>query len=88
MRILFLLFVLPFLHTHSQDLHHEALYSQGTSKELPNGVYVSQTIGQQNVIGNYTNDRKTYGQGYPQSIRGKYLQTILHLIILEQSAII
>lgn len=52
----------------SQELHHQMLSSQGTSKVLPNGVYVSQTIGQQSVIGNYTREGKTYGQGYQQSL--------------------
>jgi hypothetical protein len=60
MRILLLLLVLPFLALHSQELHHQALSSQGTSKELPKGVYVSQTIGQQffkTILSNvYTNN--------------------------------
>jgi hypothetical protein len=59
----------------SQDLHHQALSSQGISKELSNGFYVSQTIGQQSVIGNYTRDGKTYGQGYQQSIWSQYIQS-------------
>jgi hypothetical protein len=73
MRILLLLLVLPFLKLHSQELHHQAISSQGTSKELPNGVYVSQTIGQQSVIGNYTKDGETFGQGYQQSVWSKYI---------------
>ncbi|MCZ8297010.1 MAG: T9SS type A sorting domain-containing protein [Flavobacterium sp.] len=63
---------------HSQDLHHQALSSQGASKELPNGMYVSQTIGQQSVIGNYTKDGKTYGQGYQQSVWSKYIQSTVN----------
>jgi hypothetical protein len=51
------------------------LSSQGTSKTLPNGIFVSQTIGQQSVIGNYTKDGKTYGQGYQQSVWSKYIST-------------
>ena len=78
MRILLLLLVLPFLQLHSQELHHQALSSQGASKELTNGVYVSQTIGQQSVIGNYTKDGKTYGQGYQQSIWSKYVQSTVN----------
>jgi hypothetical protein len=68
MRILLPILLVPFLSIHSQELHHQALSSQGTSKVLSNGIYVSQTIGQQSVIGNYTKDDKTYGQGYKQSI--------------------
>jgi hypothetical protein len=74
MRILLLCFTLSISALHSQDLHHQALSSQGASKELSNGVYVSQTIGQQSVIGNYTRDGKTYGQGYQQSVWSKYIQ--------------
>ena len=78
MRILLLLLVLPFLPLHSQELHHQALSSQGTSKELSNGVYVSQTVGQQSVIGNFTKNGKTYGQGYQQSIWSKYIQSTVN----------
>lgn len=59
----------------AQELHHHMLSAQGTSKELSNGIYVSQTIGQQSVIGNYTKDGKTYGQGYQQSVWSKYIST-------------
>jgi hypothetical protein len=75
MKQLLLVFLVSFSSVHSQDLHHQALSSQGTSKELSNGVYVSQTIGQQSVIGNFTRDGKTYGQGYQQSIWSKYIQS-------------
>ena len=63
------------INSYSQDLHHQMLSSQGTSKTLPNGIFVSQTIGQQSVIGNYTKDGKTYGQGYQQSVWSKYISS-------------
>lgn len=47
----FLLFPFPFMY--GQDLHHQMISSQGTSKVFGNGIYVSQTIGKQSVIGNY-----------------------------------
>ncbi|WP_287783572.1 T9SS type A sorting domain-containing protein [Flavobacterium sp.] len=78
MRIFLLCFTLSISALHSQDLHHQALSSQGASKELPNGMYVSQTIGQQSVIGNYTKDGKTYGQGYQQSVWSKYIQSTVN----------
>jgi hypothetical protein len=59
----------------AQELHHQMLSAQGASKELSNGMYVSQTVGQQSVIGNYTKDGKTYGQGYQQSVWSKYIST-------------
>ncbi len=72
MKLLLLAFLFSFSTLYSQELHHQMLSSQGTSKELSNGIYVSQTIGQQSVIGNYTKDGKTYGQGYQQSVWSKY----------------
>ena len=69
------IFLVLTLNSFSQDLHHQMLSSQGTSKTLPNGIFVSQTIGQQSVIGNYTKDGKTYGQGYQQSVWSKYIST-------------
>ena len=59
----------------AQELRHQMLSAQGASKELSNGMYVSQTVGQQSVIGNYTKDGKTYGQGYQQSVWSKYIST-------------
>lgn len=59
----------------AQELHHQMLSAQGASKELSNGMYVSQTVGQQSVIGNFTKDGKTYGQGYQQSVWSNYIST-------------
>lgn len=73
MRLLLLILLAPFLSLHSQELHHQALSAQGTSHKLSNGIYVSQTIGQQSVIGNYTKDGKTYGQGFQQSLWSRYI---------------
>lgn len=75
MKKLIFILLLSFSSLHSQDLHHQMLSSQGTSKELSNGMYVSQTIGQQSVIGNYTSDGKTYGQGFQQSVWSKYISS-------------
>jgi hypothetical protein len=75
MKLLLLVFLFSFSTLYSQELHHQMLSAQGSSKELSNGIYVSQTIGQQSVIGNYTKDGKTYGQGYQQSVWSKYIST-------------
>jgi hypothetical protein len=75
MKLLLLVFLFSFSTLYSQELHHQMLSAQGASKELSNGIYVSQTIGQQSVIGNYTKDGKTYGQGYQQSVWSKYIST-------------
>ena len=62
------------LSTFSQDLHHQMLSSQGKSTVLSNGMMVSQTIGQQSVIGNHTNG-VTVGQGFQQSLWAKYVSS-------------
>ncbi len=78
MRVIFLILTTYTITSYSQDLHHQMLSSQGDTKQLPNGMYVSQTIGQQSVIGNYTKDGKTYGQGYQQSVWSKYIQSTVN----------
>ena len=74
MRIFIALFLVSFSSIYSQTLHHQMLSAQGTSTTLSNGVFVSQTIGQQSVIGNYTKDGVTYGQGFQQSAWSKYIK--------------
>ena len=73
MRLLLLSLLFSFSSLHSQELHHQALSAQGNSHKLSNGMYVSQTIGQQSVIGNYTKDGKTFGQGFQQSLWNRYI---------------
>jgi hypothetical protein len=53
------------------------LSSQGTSKTLANGTFISQTVGQQSVIGNTTKNGYTIGQGYQQIVWGKYINSNL-----------
>ena len=50
----------------SQSLHHQMLSSQGATS-LAGGFKVSQTIGQQSVIGNYRGTDVMVGQGFQQS---------------------
>ena len=70
-----LLFALITFNAFSQPLHHQMLSAQGTSVALSSGAYVSQTIGQQSVTGNYTKNGFTYGQGYQQHLWGKYIKS-------------
>ena len=74
MKIKLLFFILLNLSVYGQSLHHQMLSSQGTSTPLSNGAYVSQTIGQQSVIGTYIKDCVTYSQGYQQSVWSNYLK--------------
>jgi len=43
------------------------LSSQGSTSKTNSGVMVTQTIGQQSVVGNYTNNGFDIGQGFQQS---------------------
>jgi hypothetical protein len=75
MKSTLLLFLLLAFNVFGQPLHHQMLSAQGTSVALPNGAYVSQTIGQQSVTGNYTQKGYTYGQGYQQRLWGNYIKS-------------
>ena len=61
-----LLFFIPFL-SFSQ-LHHQMISSQGTTTINDQGVVVTQTIGQQSVVGNSQVSGLAFGQGFQQSI--------------------
>lgn len=74
MKIFITIFLISFSGIYGQSLHHQMLSAQGSSTTLTNGVFVSQTIGQQSVIGNYTQNGSTYGQGFQQSVWSKYIK--------------
>ena len=57
---------------YGQVLHHQMLSSQGASAKLSNGISVTQTIGQQGIIGN--SDKKNIViQGFQQSLWSTYI---------------
>ena len=51
----------------AQKLHHQMMSAQGKSTYLKSGHYVSQTIGQQSIIGSSTSKKFTINQGFQQS---------------------
>tara|TARA_B100001027_G_C16162389_1_gene283197 strand:- start:263 stop:745 length:483 start_codon:yes stop_codon:yes gene_type:complete len=51
----------------SAQLHHQMLSSQGSTVRTDNGIIATQTIGQQSVIGNYSNGEMNIGQGFQQA---------------------
>jgi hypothetical protein len=81
MRIIYLFIFVTFTTVSAQQLHHQMLSAQGTSKALPNGMYVSQSIGQQSVIGSQTVEGYSYGQGFQQSTWSKYINATTNTII-------
>lgn len=60
---------------HGQELHHQMLSAQGSGKHLTNGIFVRQTIGQQSTTGNYNQNKVVIGQGFQQSVWGKYISS-------------
>ena len=69
MKYLLLLFTVTF---HGQVLHHQMIGSQGNSQTLANGIVVSQSIGQQTVIGTSVNGF-TVQQGFQQNSWTEYI---------------
>lgn len=69
MRYLFILFTVPF---YGQVLHHQMLSSQGITTKTAEGYIISQTIGQQSIIGNSSN-KEIVMQGFQQSLWGSYI---------------
>ena len=74
MKQFLLVYLFLSLNSYCQDLHRQMLSVQGKSTILTNGILVSQTIGQQSVIGNYNNGI-TVGQGFQQSHWVKYVSS-------------
>lgn len=77
-----LLVILLFTNSvYSQILHHQMLSAQGMSRVLDNGLFISQTIGQQSVIGNSAKEGNSYCQGFQQSIWSKYVNSTSDIFI-------
>jgi len=52
--------------TYGQSISRQTIASQGASTVLSNGIFISQSIGQQSVIGNYKGN-VNLNQGFQQS---------------------
>ena len=65
--VLFILFFLTSLLGFSQ-LHHQMISSQGSTSTTSEGIVITQTIGQQSVVGNSEVAGLAFGQGFQQSI--------------------
>ena len=71
-KILFLITILFPVLCFSQ-LHHEMISSQGKTKKITSGHYITQTIGQLSVIGNSEVPGYNIGQGFQQSVWSKLI---------------
>ena len=59
---------------YGQTISRQTIVSQGASTELSNGVFISQSIGQQSVIGSYKGDINL-SQGFQQSQWSRLLRS-------------
>lgn len=55
----------------SAQRHYQMISSIGSTSSTANNVVVTQTIGQQSVVGNFVNRNYTLGQGYQKPIQSK-----------------
>ncbi len=60
---------------YSQNLQRQMVSAQGNSSALINGMYISQSIGQQSVNGTFQKNKLTISQGYQQSFWKSYIKT-------------
>lgn len=68
---LFLLFISSIF---GQDIQRQMISSQGNSIAVSNGMYVSQSIGQQSLTGTSQKNNLTISQGYQQSLWNTYIK--------------
>lgn len=63
----FILFLcIATISTYGQSISRQTIASQGASNVLSNGIFISQSIGQQSITGNYKGD-VSLNQGFQQS---------------------
>ena len=68
--VLLLIAISSFNQTFAQALARQALSSQGTTKQLATGQVITQTIGQEGVIGSFNGNKGV--QGFQQPLSSKY----------------
>lgn len=60
---------------YSQNLQRQMVAAQGNTITIANGMYVSQSIGQQSITGTSQKNKLTISQGYQQSLWSNYIKT-------------
>ena len=60
---------------YSQNLQRQMVSAQGNTFTIGNGMYISQSIGQQSLTGTAQKNNLTISQGYQQSQWSKYFKT-------------
>lgn len=60
---------------YSQNLQRQMVAAQGNTITIANGMYVSQSIGQQSITGTSQKNKLTFSQGYQQNFWNSYIKT-------------
>lgn len=63
------------INSFSQNLQRQMISTQGNTITIANGMYVSQSIGQQSITGTSQKNKFTISQGYQQSFWNNYVKT-------------
>ena len=79
--ILFVFFV--FVSTNAQELYKQTILSQGATSNLESGLIISQSIGQESVIGNISNDNVKIIQGFQQPFWTRLISNSSSVIPIE-----
>ena len=79
--ILFVFFIV--VSSSAQELYKQTILSQGTTSNLESGLIVSQSIGQESVIGNFTNGDVKIIQGFQQPFWARLISNSSSVIPIE-----
>ena len=81
-KIIFFVFFV-FTSTNAQELYKQTILSQGATSNLESGLIISQSIGQESVIGNFSNDNVKIIQGFQQPFWARLISNSSSLIPIE-----
>jgi len=79
--IFFVFFVI--VSTNAQELYKQTILSQGSTSKLESGLIISQSIGQESVIGNFSNDNVKIIQGFQQPFWTRLISNSSSVIPIE-----
>jgi hypothetical protein len=79
--ILFVFFIV--VSTNAQELYKQTILSQGATSNLESGLIISQSIGQESVIGNFSNDNVKIIQGFQQPFWTRLISNSSSVIPIE-----
>lgn len=81
-KIIFFVFFV-FASTNAQELYKQTILSQGATSNLESGLIISQSIGQESVIGNFSNDNMKIIQGFQQPFWTRLISNSSSIIPIE-----